>query len=385
MQKAGAKALIFDALSLAASNPSRVAVPTYFAVAPSTIASTMDRLPSLVDGLEGSDIFCIFLTSGSTSGQPRLIKCSYSWLDNNIAKADVLCQRRRPMRQDVTTSVGSMTHIAQTFMLPAFASEEMVDMVRRCSLNCLRQFGTFLSIHIRNAKCDPVVLSVLQSLDEAFFCGIGMLPDDEEFATRNSINVKNIFGIDEEKQELKRTKVVAHNAHSIRLLELVILRQSADCPNISLCGPDGNYRTGDLFQEVKPGRYIFRGRDDDWIKSENSLRCDTKSVEDNVRMMCEDLIEDCVVVGTGRPSPALFVEPSVSWEEEKLKREILRCTKQFHSRRYMHERIVVSRFIMVVPKKTLPRTSKGNIRRKAVEESFQTTLNEIYDSKARPL
>jgi hypothetical protein len=63
-----------------------------------------------------------------------------------------------------------------------------------------------------------------------------------------------------------------------RLLELVILADSGDCPHPSLRQEDGHFHTGDLFQEVSPGHYISRGRDDDWIKSENGLRCDTKFV-----------------------------------------------------------------------------------------------------------
>jgi hypothetical protein len=95
--------------------------------------------------------------------------------------------------------------------------------------------------------------------------------------------------------------------------------------------------------------------------------------------MCGDIVEDCVVVGTGRPSPTLFVEPSVGWNEEKLKREILRRTRAFHARRYLHERIVQARYIVVVSSKTLPRTAtKGNIRRKAVEEAFRSTLDRVY-------
>ena len=62
------------------------------------------------------------------------------------------------------------------------------------------------------------------------------------------------------------------------LLELVILAESPDCPDSSLRAVDGHFHTGDLFQEVDPGYYLSKGRDDDWIKSENSLRCDTKYV-----------------------------------------------------------------------------------------------------------
>lgn len=63
-----------------------------------------------------------------------------------------------------------------------------------------------------------------------------------------------------------------------QMVELVILSDSGDCPDKSLRAADGHFHTGDLFLEVQPGQYLFRGRDDDWIKSENSLRCDTKYV-----------------------------------------------------------------------------------------------------------
>lgn len=61
-----------------------------------------------------------------------------------------------------------------------------------------------------------------------------------------------------------------------RMLELIILAESGDCPDPSLRHADGHFHTGDLFQEVSPGCYVSRGRDDDWIKSEIALRCDTR-------------------------------------------------------------------------------------------------------------
>lgn len=181
-----------------------------------------------------------------------------------------------------------------------------------------------------------------------------------------------------------------------QLLELVITAQSPDCPDESLRHPDGDFHTGDLFSEIAPGLYTFRGRDDDWIKTETGLRCDTKyattrdrhsyldsdfnrAIEDNVRMTCADLVSECVVVGTGRPSPAMFIEPvDVQMDHCELKRAIIRKTRHFHSRRYIHERITLADMIVVVPPRTLPRTAtKGNIRRKAVEEAYKPLLDEL--------
>ena len=71
------------------------------------------------------------------------------------------------------------------------------------------------------------------------------------------------------------TESVYQNPNA-RSLELVILSDSGDCPDLSLRQADGHFHTGDLFLEVEPGCYASQGRIDDWIKSENSLRCDTK-------------------------------------------------------------------------------------------------------------
>jgi len=72
------------------------------------------------------------------------------------------------------------------------------------------------------------------------------------------------------------TSTAAYQSSTGQLLELVILSDSGDCPDVSLRSADGHFHTGDLFLEVEPGKYLSRGRRDDWIKSENSLRCDTK-------------------------------------------------------------------------------------------------------------
>ena len=163
------------------------------------------------------------------------------------------------------------------------------------------------------------------------------------------------------------------------LHELVILSDSPDCPDVSLRSSDGHFHTGDLFQEILPGWWVSRGRDDDWIKSENSLRCDTKAIEDHARAVCPGLIAECIVVGSGRPSPVMFIEPAADVDHNKLKKEILRKTRHFHSRRYLHERITSSDMIVIVPRQTLPRTStKGNIRRKAVEETFKDVIDRIF-------
>ena len=66
-------------------------------------------------------------------------------------------------------------------------------------------------------------------------------------------------------------------------------------------------------------------------------------------------------------------------DSEKLKKEIVRRTRQFHSRRFIHERITSTKYVVVVERGTLPRTAtKGNVRRKAVEDQYKELLDGIY-------
>jgi len=72
------------------------------------------------------------------------------------------------------------------------------------------------------------------------------------------------------------------------LLELVVLSESGDCPDVSLRSADGHFHTDDFFSEVEPGKYLSRGRRYDWIESENGLRCDTKYVHTTWRASFRD-------------------------------------------------------------------------------------------------
>lgn len=85
---------------------------------------------------------------------------------------------------------------------------------------------------------------------------------------------------------------VASEEKDRQLLELIILPESPDCPAESFRSSDGKYHTGDLFIEVKPCCYSFCGRNDDWIKSENSLRCDTRYVV--IAFLCRIFSRKCL-------------------------------------------------------------------------------------------
>ena len=106
-------------------------------------------------------------------------------------------------------------------------------------------------------------------------------------------------------QSVAGTKPAEHPVDA-PLLELVILANSPDCPDKYLRAADGHFHTGDLFQEVRPGCYLSKGRDDDWIKSENSLRCDTKYVSRSSLVIT-------IVDRFAGPSRTTFAQLVVTW------------------------------------------------------------------------
>ncbi|KAG6845754.1 hypothetical protein H0H87_003808 [Tephrocybe sp. NHM501043] len=430
LQKANAKALVHEATFVSALT--ECPLPTHLAASVET--TNEEALPVLEVSDENSVAF-IFHTSGSTSGSPKLVRCSHLWLDSAVRKSYQTSKPRHLQAQDVTVWMGSMCHIGQSFselnltaimkithlravligtlqhgscvIQPTeigFSSEELVHMITFGRLNRLNQFAAFLANHLRRSRADAKLLSMLAGLDEVLYSGLPLPRDEEEWAIKNGIPLRNLFGSTECGAMLlsvggnERTAPLLRPLEGVdyafrpvgpepesthqstaRLLELVILATSGDCPAAELRHPDGDFHTGDLFQEPAPGLYVFRGRDDDWIKSENSLRCDTKAIEDNVRATCGKLIAECVVVGSGRPSPVMFIEPAGDMDHAKLKKEIIRKTRHFHDRRYVHERITSTDMIVVVEPRTLPRTvTKGNIRRQAVEEAFKDQLDAIY-------
>jgi hypothetical protein len=83
LQKGKAQALIYDTSIQADLSTSPV--PTYLAIDAKTANVTAGDLPDM-PSVKGSDIAIIFHTSGSTSGSPKLVPCSYSWVNFIVDK-----------------------------------------------------------------------------------------------------------------------------------------------------------------------------------------------------------------------------------------------------------------------------------------------------------
>lgn len=99
MQKAGAVALVYEPFFSASVVDSPV--PIFLAVPQDSIdvtGTTLPHLPTVSD----DDIAFVFHTSGSTSGSPKLVRCTYRWLGSAIHKSNIISKPFSIHRQDVT-------------------------------------------------------------------------------------------------------------------------------------------------------------------------------------------------------------------------------------------------------------------------------------------
>ncbi|KAJ4256151.1 hypothetical protein NW762_009227 [Fusarium torreyae] len=383
-------------------------------------------LPTVFEPSEAEDIMLIYHTSGSTSGTPKLVPITAKWLDYLIGLSGTYESRYNMSREYMTTvCIGSLCHMAASFLfwfsmregscfiLPSSLPCPVVElrhMLDEHDLSNVCMFPPFLSSVFRQARNDPQLLASLQKADSVGSGGLALDPADEAWGRSQGLGVLNVFAsteiglsmmsdVREGTWYLKPMPGAKNEFIPLegspdsgqQLLELVIPPDAPNCPVPRFRSEDGKFHTGDLFVEAAPGQYLSKGRNDNWIKMEIALRCDTSSIEANVMGTCgNDLVSAVVVVGVGRPCPTIVVEPKAAsvlspdnkdTEESvrRLKDKIFQRVTPFHQRRYMHERIDDPRYILVVPQGTLPRTvTKGNIRRQETEKLLRENLDAVY-------
>jgi hypothetical protein len=227
---------------------------------------------------------------------------------------------------------GSLVHAACVVQPTRrdFSSVELGDMVRRAGANKLHATATQISAHIGDFRHDANILHSVKGLDEITH-HTPLNREDEEWLVQNritfSVSILSSFRIDFQSfscysfqctygtaevpliltsakdsrtpssafmrpidsRSVAFVPVSSSGSSSSTLpstvyknvntnvLELVIPATSPDCPHPSVRQPeDGHFHTGDLFLEVLPGRYTFRGRITEWIRSSAGLLYDAK-------------------------------------------------------------------------------------------------------------
>ncbi|THU93347.1 acetyl-CoA synthetase-like protein [Dendrothele bispora CBS 962.96] len=407
----------------------RLNIPNYPALLsiPDRSQVAGNPLPDLPTHVRADDTAIYFHTSGSTSGMPKIIPGNQLWMHGMVKRAVNMSDTSGDTfsSNKVYSWMGSVCHIAQFFgtirviagghslVQPLNVSNDPFDLIESIPETGITQITLFpvsLSRILRRARAEERIRNLLKQIDAVSYSGGDIPPEDEQWARTNGINIVNVYASTECGGPMMISEGTRFSSHNgLRPLqgvqcrfdpissessegslddgvrELVILSQSLGCPHPSLCDPSGLFHTGDLFREIQPGCYLTCGRDDDWIKMENAARCDTRTIEDEVRRSCKDLVSDCVVVGKHRPKPALFVEAlhtttAIGSQESQLRNMIFERIADLQKDRYETERISGPEMIVLIPLGSLPRTeSKGNIRRALVEEKYQTVLEQLYN------
>ncbi|KAF8150333.1 hypothetical protein K438DRAFT_1866070 [Mycena galopus ATCC 62051] len=415
VEKAGAKAVVYDPclefLTASSAFP-KICLTDIDNMNWDSVLPPVEQLPS------GSDVCFNYLTSGSTSGSPKIVPLTQEFVSTYYkAQFDIWLQGRRSDTQDVFLARGSICSVAPMIQYlgglytrscivkpskPRVSTEELLNMVNTCGLNHMGLYGTYLSPHIQAAKRDPAILKLLQGMRSISYGGVPVSIAEDDWCFQNGIPLIDMYATTECGLLMSSvpgkpgrfirpiptvscrfdpfTDMTQTDAPSAQLFEFILLGDSPQIPKPHLLSADGNFHSGDLFEKQPDGSYLFRGRDDDWIKSDAADRCDAKAIEEKVYETCSDLVENCIVVGTLRPSPALFIEAHSSWTGscDSLKESILHRMKEFNIRRYQAERITDKRLVLVVDSGVLPRTMKGNLRRKAIEQKYSMVLDGIY-------
>ncbi|KAF9016263.1 acetyl-CoA synthetase-like protein [Hymenopellis radicata] len=423
LEACAGKALLYD--SAFAEAIAKVPIPSFSVPLLDDMTISVSTLPP-IPAVDEHDTAMIFHTSGTTSGKPKPVRESHAffhaqakvqWTGAWIGTFDT---------QDVFNNLGSFAHVgtatSMSYLSYAghclvetsrsdFTAEELKLLVNHCGVNRLFLYAPWLSSLVSVARTDPEVLTILRGIRQISYTGAALNPDDEAWAVENGLPLTVMYATTEvgpcmisdmasagtlpsmrlipntgvefiPAREVKYSDVVLKRNEAGALYDFFVHESSPSCPHSAIRNRPNGHITGDLFEEVRPGWYIFRGRNDDWIRI-GVWFCDTKSIEDNILKSCADIVSNCTVVGHYKPAPVLFVEPAVDDDADRdaLKREIIERTAGFNERLFAHERITTPDCIVVVPRGNLSRTSeKGNIRRKAVEDEHGEILAKIYAS-----
>ncbi|CAA7266896.1 unnamed protein product [Cyclocybe aegerita] len=412
MEKSGANVLIYDEDFKDKVTSCRVSLIS--ALTETSVTHENTASFAFTPFASGGGTALIVHSSGTTSGMPKLIPVTHSWVTAFIKiKYPAALKQGDFDDANVTNTIGNLAHeliIAFVSSSMGASTSEIVSMITTCGVNRLALYATFLSSYIKAAQKDPAVTAALVSCRQILHTGVSLPEEDEEWAIQNGLRVTTMYGTTEtapvmtsqigtEATDRLLSLMPGLDAPALipcqlssssegdtdtKLFEMVARPGKKDSPHPSLFkSPDGLYHTEDVLEEITPGLYRFRGRKGDWIKTLPGF-CDANSIEENVKKMCKDILHDAAAVGENRPLACLFIEALPSAEvggksEEALVAEVIARTKEFNQRLFTYERIEDPRRIFVVPHGSLPRTKeKGNIRRNAVASIFRDKVDAAF-------
>jgi len=148
---------------------------------------------------------------------------------------------------------------------------------------------------------------------------------------------------------------------------------------------------GNFILETSSNKYL---QDGTYSVVEMTIGSNQRPVFDATPRLLKTTLALCAVTWSPNASWSARAVPRLScsssqpsdMDQNKLKREIIRKTRHFHSRRYIHERIISSDMIVIVPRQTLPElllrvTSGGKLLKRHSSRNRPKYSTAVSDSR----
>ena len=145
------------------------------------------------------------------------------------------------------------------------------------------------------------------------------------------------------------------------------------------------FHTGDLFKEMRPGRYLFVGRTDDVDKTSKAEKIVKVQIERDLEK--SPVIRRVALIVSQKPRPAAIVQPDYSALRGKQGAEIERAiwgeVEKVNAELPGFSRIRRDHLIILAPGEGLPLSPKQSLIRPQVEKLYADRIEEVYTRDAR--
>lgn len=241
----------------------------------------------------------------------------------------------------------------------------------------------------------------MRRLKYAIFGGAPLKKETGLWFQKHQINVRNTMGGTE--MGLVMTSSLANNGDWFSIRPFVVdsnglpyckfesigndfyhLYLPGDYPQLALGvanRPDGGYSTNDLFRMVDDG-YDYVGRLDDLLVHENGEKTNPIPIEACLRQ--SPFVKQAVVLGHQRECTAALVELDMDHAIQHDPQEILKgvhaAVEQANKECPDHSRLLPQMVRILPLNQSLPCTDKGTIKRKILLETYQSTIETLYNN-----
>jgi len=257
---------------------------------------------------------------------------------------------------------------------------------------------------------DPSVLETLRGLKFIMSGGVALTRELGEYFQGNSVNVIQGEGMSDVGGAIFLSDPEERDPHTLRLIpgmnakfvpvegldanELVL----ADSPTTTagyLKSPDetaeafreDGFHTGDLFKEVRPGRYVFVGRTDDVDKTSKAEKVNKLAMERGLEQ--NPVIQRAAVIVSQRPRPAVLIKPAYEalrgkqWAE--IEQRVWEAVEAVNAELPKFSQIRRDHIMILAPDEGLPLSPKQSLIRPQVEKMYADRIEAVYTQDARNL